>query len=134
MTRAFERTRPDPRDAFASMAFGAMATVWRVRESRDDRRMSPSGHLDVDDTNGIGPEHYHVTCGKLETGTWAIGVEYFYGEAPETATIQIEASGVTVRTCRGPPAEPGDVVPVASIVVTQDPQMSIPTRSADRFS
>jgi hypothetical protein len=88
----------------------------------------PSGYLDVDDTNGSGPEHYYVACGTLEPGTYAIGVNYYSGSAAETATIQVEAGGVAVRTFRVPlptargGAGDGSPIPVASIIVTRDPQ------------
>ena len=41
----------------------------------------PSGYLDVDDVTGFGPEHFYVSCGTLETGTYAIGVNYYSGSA-----------------------------------------------------
>jgi uncharacterized protein YfaP (DUF2135 family) len=91
-------------------------------------RTGASGYLDVDDTNGNGPEHYYVSCGTLETGTYAIGVNYYSGSAPETATIQVEAGGVAVRTFRvSLPTARGSSgnatpIPVASIIVTRDPQ------------
>jgi len=55
-------------------------------------RRGLSGFLDVDDTNGYGPENYFVSCESLETGTYRIGVNYYYGQAPEVAQVQISLS------------------------------------------
>ncbi|TRO82574.1 YfaP family protein [Trichloromonas acetexigens] len=51
----------------------------------------PSGYLDLDDVNGYGPEHYFVSCDTLETGVYRVGVNYYYGFAPETARVNIVA-------------------------------------------
>jgi hypothetical protein len=57
-----------------------------------------SGYLDADDRSGYGPEHYRVlTCDMLEEGIYRIGLDYYLGDNPETATVQIEA-GLLVRT------------------------------------
>lgn len=57
-----------------------------------------SGALDRDDRSGWGPEHYHVPgCDTLEEGIYHIALDYFNGDDPETATIQVEA-GTLVRT------------------------------------
>jgi len=57
-----------------------------------------SGALDRDDRSRYGPEHYHVpTCDTLEEGIYEIALDYFKGDVPEIATIQIEA-GQLVRT------------------------------------
>ena len=47
------------------------------------------GTLDVDDTNGQGPENYVVACENVNTGTYQIGVNYYSGNAPETARVAI---------------------------------------------
>lgn len=47
------------------------------------------GTLDVDDTNGQGPENYVVACTNVNTGTYQIGVNYYSGNAPETARVAI---------------------------------------------
>lgn len=47
------------------------------------------GTLDVDDVNGFGPENYVVACENVNTGTYQIGVNYFNGNAPETARVAI---------------------------------------------
>jgi hypothetical protein len=55
-----------------------------------------SGYLDVDDTNGEGPEHYFVACDKLEVGTYSFGLNYFAGNRPEDARVQVQA-GLEVK-------------------------------------
>ena len=86
-------------------------------------RQGVSGYLDLDDTNGSGPEHYYVSCSALESGTYHIGVNYYYGLASETALVQIEA-GTSVRSFNIPltasVGSSGDdaPVPVADITVT----------------
>lgn len=59
--------------------------------------VGPSGHLDKDDTDGDGPEHYTVDCDTLETGNYRIGVNYFDGDAPEVANVAIQA-GLQARS------------------------------------
>lgn len=54
-------------------------------------RQGTSGYLDVDDTSGYGPEHYYASCSALQTGTYRIGVNYYRGDGPETARVQVEA-------------------------------------------
>ncbi|MCR4275847.1 MAG: hypothetical protein NUV90_00455 [Candidatus Parcubacteria bacterium] len=84
-----------------------------------------SGYLDLDDTSSFGPEHYYVACTALSAGVYSIGVNYFYGLAPETAQLQITA-GTIVRNYTIPLAtvsgEGGDAspIPVAEITVTGD--------------
>ena len=63
-----------------------------------------SGALDRDDRSGWGPEHYHVPgCDTLEEGIYQIALDYFKGDGPEVATIQLEA-GILVRTFEIPMA------------------------------
>lgn len=51
-----------------------------------------SGTLDRDDRSGWGPEHYHVPdCASLREGVYHIGLDYFEGDEPETAILQVEA-------------------------------------------
>lgn len=64
-------------------------------------KQGASGHLDADDTTGFGPEHYYVSCSTLQTGTYSIGVNYYYGTGPETAQVQISA-GTSVRNFTTP--------------------------------
>jgi len=62
----------------------------------------PSGSLDRDDRSYNGPEHYHVpTCETLERGLYEIALDYFEGDYPEIATVQIEA-GLLSRTIEIP--------------------------------
>lgn len=57
-----------------------------------------SGALDRDDRSGYGPEHYTVpSCDTLEPGVYLIALDYFKGDGPEVAKLQIEA-GRLVRT------------------------------------
>ena len=57
-----------------------------------------SGALDRDDRSGYGPEHYTVpSCETLEQGVYHVALDYFKGDGPEVATLQIEA-GLLVRT------------------------------------
>ena len=56
-----------------------------------------SGFLDEDERSGYGPEHYTVpSCETLEFGTYKIGLDYFKGDYPEVAHVQVEA-GLKVR-------------------------------------
>jgi len=55
------------------------------------------GYLDVDDTDGWGPEHYYVSCEDLTEGTFRVGVNYFQGNFPEQALVQIKA-GSSIRS------------------------------------
>ncbi len=59
-----------------------------------------SGFLDLDDRNGLGPEHYFVACDKLEEGIYRVGVNYFKGTRPETANVQITTSDGRTTTVR----------------------------------
>ena len=52
-------------------------------------RRGSSGFLDVDDVTSFGPENYFVACNKIELGTYRIGVNYFRGRAPSTATVSL---------------------------------------------
>ncbi|MET0066220.1 MAG: hypothetical protein ABW076_07730 [Candidatus Thiodiazotropha sp.] len=57
-----------------------------------------SGYLDLDDTTSYGPEHYYVSCETLETGTYSVGVNYYRGEGPETAQVQVTTGDGNTRT------------------------------------
>jgi hypothetical protein len=52
-----------------------------------------SGSLDLDDVTGYGPEHYVVSCDKVETGTYRFGVNYFHGSYPEIGTLTLQTGG-----------------------------------------
>jgi hypothetical protein len=54
-----------------------------------------AGALDLDDTSSFGPEHYTVSCASLVAGTYNIGVNYYRGTGPETATVNVEAGSQT---------------------------------------
>ena len=47
------------------------------------------GELDVDDVTSFGPENYVVPCDAAVPGTWRIGVNYYRGDGPETATVSL---------------------------------------------
>ncbi|WP_028108893.1 YfaP family protein [Ferrimonas futtsuensis] len=47
------------------------------------------GTLDVDDTNGFGPENYYVACNDVSEGSYRVGVNYFNGRGPETASVTL---------------------------------------------
>jgi hypothetical protein len=56
-----------------------------------------SGRLDKDDRSGYGPEHYTVeTCDTLQFGRYEVALDYFSGDYPEVAHVQVEA-GLKVR-------------------------------------
>jgi hypothetical protein len=83
-----------------------------------------SGALDLDDVSSFGPEHYTVSCNTLVAGTYEIGVNYFSGSGPETATVNVEAGsqsrtftvGLTTAVASSGNNTP---IPVANIVVTE---------------
>ncbi len=60
--------------------------------------MGSYGYLDLDDVTGYGPEHYYVSCGDIKPGTFKVGVNYYYGQNPEVAQIQINTSDGNTRT------------------------------------
>jgi hypothetical protein len=89
-------------------------------------RVGLSGHLDRDDRDGYGPEHYYVACSDVELGAYNIGVNYFRGSGPERATFQITtADGYTqtiyqqLDTARGSDGNDSPV-DVARITVNAD--------------
>jgi hypothetical protein len=58
-------------------------------------KLGTSGNLDYDDVTSWGPEHYYVVdCESLDEGTYRIGVNYYRGDSPETAYVQIQAGDV----------------------------------------
>jgi hypothetical protein len=61
-----------------------------------------SGALDRDDRSGYGPEHNTVpSCETLERGVYHVALDYYKGDYPEVATLQIDA-GLLVRTFEVP--------------------------------
>ena len=50
-----------------------------------------SGELDVDNTVGLGPEHYYATCNSanLVAGSYRISVDNFSAPAGLTAILQV---------------------------------------------
>jgi len=84
-----------------------------------------SGYLDVDDITSYGPEHYYVSCETLQTGTYQIGVNYYWGDGIETARIQVNAGqivrnySISLSTVVGSDGN-NSPIPVATIDVTVD--------------
>ena len=86
-----------------------------------------SGYLELDVVTGSGPEHYYVACGSVEEGVYSVGVNYYNGTGPETASVQIVA-GNLVRPFSVPLSEAvgsaGNQSPVmvADILVEGNPE------------
>lgn len=81
-------------------------------------RIGASGALDLDNTAGYGPEHYHATCDpdRLQPGLYSVGFNNYAAPAGRKATLQIATAdqGVlrTVQADAGPPrGEAGDAAP-----------------------
>ncbi|MPS27035.1 MAG: hypothetical protein E2576_04990 [Alcaligenaceae bacterium] len=81
-------------------------------------RVGASGTLDLDNTAGHGPEHYHATCDpqRLQTGIFSVGFNNYSAPPGRKAVLQIAISdrGVarTVQMDAGPPrGEAGDASP-----------------------
>ena len=88
-------------------------------------RAGSSGYLDLDDTNGYGPEHYYASCDRLQEGTYTVGVNYYRGSGPETANVRVRAG--TVLRARSVPlaadrgaAGNGSPTPAFAIQVVKD--------------
>ncbi|MGV8894791.1 MAG: hypothetical protein ACOH2K_18045 [Burkholderiaceae bacterium] len=59
------------------------------------------GYLDVDNTTASGPEHYYASCDSavLQSGTYRVGINNYYGATGRIATVQISTSnGGTILT------------------------------------
>jgi len=58
-----------------------------------------SGYLDLDNTQGFGPEHYYTDCKNLQVGEYLIGINYYNDSANPTrevtATVTISIPGST---------------------------------------
>lgn len=89
-------------------------------------RSGVAGYLDVDDTSSFGPEHYYASCASLMTGEYRVGVNYYYGSAPEVASVFIQAGTnsltrqITLPTQRGSSGN-ASPVPVARITLQRNP-------------
>ena len=71
-------------------------------------RQGSSGYLDRDDVSSFGPEHYYVVdCDSLAAGTYRVGVNYYWGRAPETAHVQIKAGDIVRDYSIGLPSPEG---------------------------
>jgi len=87
-------------------------------------RIGESGSLDLDNTAGFGPEHYHASCdpNRLQAGIYSVGINNYAAPAGRRATVQLAtASSGVVRTVlldAGPPrGEDGDATPLAVLQV-----------------
>lgn len=86
-------------------------------------RQGHVGYLDVDDTSSFGPEHYFASCDALLPGSYRIGVNYYSGSGPETATVRV-AAGPVIRVYNVPLQESlgsagnASPVPVATVIVS----------------
>ena len=54
-----------------------------------------SGYLDVDNTDGFGPEHYYTDCKKLQVGEYLVGVNYYNDSVNPTREV---TAMVTIST------------------------------------
>lgn len=96
------------------------------------RRSGDFGFLDVDDTDGFGPEHYYLSCETLRDNPAAVGkyrfaANYFSGETPEIARVTVKTpNSVTTyfKSLSAPRGSSGNSspVPVANVVVSKNPQ------------
>ncbi|MCF6441872.1 hypothetical protein L1077_20760 [Pseudoalteromonas luteoviolacea] len=53
------------------------------------KKIGDYGDLDLDDTNGQGPENYFVSCDNIAEGLFTIGANYYSGSTPEEAQITL---------------------------------------------
>lgn len=53
-----------------------------------------SGYLDVDNTQGYGPEHYYATCeaSNLQTGTYQVQLANYYAADGRTVKVQVSSN------------------------------------------
>lgn len=74
--------------------FGSGAPIldWYGPDDIDDPR------LDIDDTNGFGPENINIT--RPEPGTYRVGVHNFRGLGPNGVTVRIYCGGSTTTPRR----------------------------------
>lgn len=65
-----------------------------------------SGYLDVDNTQGFGPEHYYTDCNQLQVGEYIVALNYYGDDHPSRAvtaevTISVPGSTRTFTTTLG---------------------------------
>lgn len=63
-------------------------------------RLGQSGELDRDDVDGFGPENYFVPCENLEFGMYSVGINYFRGDGPTDATVDVEGGDEAIQVTR----------------------------------
>lgn len=81
---------------------------------RADEESIPSpagGLLDVDDTNGFGPENIYYAAAPSVAGTYKIWVHHFYGPSPSSYTLTITRNGVP-QTYSGTLTSGGESTPI----------------------
>ncbi len=81
-----------------------------------------SGKLDVDNTVGLGPEHYYASClsSNLVSGSYHVSIDNYSAPAGLTATLQVSgySSGVLLTKTISVPATPDyGASPVSALVV-----------------
>ncbi|HMI93012.1 MAG TPA: hypothetical protein VK509_16690, partial [Polyangiales bacterium] len=73
--------------------YGTRAHVYTAFPESED-----GGHLDADDQDGYGPEHYYAECAALKNGgDFRFSVGYFAGSGPVTARLRLKV-GNSART------------------------------------
>lgn len=90
-------------------------------------RTGNDGFLDVDYVTSFGPENYFVACDAVNPGNYQVGVNYFSGNGPETASIYLLLGDGVVygprnRTLDTPRGAAGNSSPfiMFTITVTDD--------------
>lgn len=61
-------------------------------------KLGRSGHLDVDNTEGFGPEHYFATCDatRLQTGSYKVSLANYLRAEGRSVNVQIASHGAGV--------------------------------------
>ncbi len=84
-----------------------------------------NGALDVDDTDGIGPENYFICLLRdIDPGDYRVQVVHFSGESPSSGTVRIKASSL-VETFSFTVSSESPIQDVAVINLTEDGSFSI---------
>ena len=66
------------------------------------------GHIDADNQDGSGPEHYFAECAALKHGNFTFALGYYAGEGPVTAQLRIKVGSVSRSYERVLPEPTGD--------------------------
>lgn len=95
--------------------------------STHQSKQGASGYLDVDNTQGFGPEHYFESCDKtkLSTGVYNISLANYARAEGRKATLQIssDAAGVlgTKSVVMGGETRDTPTFDMFNVRVSQDP-------------